>query len=75
MLSTTARRAGLEPDLLDEIRFWNDDFWRYALYAAIALIRAAAIKTNQPVSQLARQLAKFHDLDPTSRRADLDTIL
>lgn len=63
VLSTAARRAGLEADLLDEIRFWNNDFWRYALYASIALIRAAATKTNQPVSQVARRLAEIHDLD------------
>ncbi len=73
VLATTARRAGLEPDLLDEIRFWRDDFWHYALYAAIALIRATATKTNQPVPQLAHQLAQLHDLDPTPPRADPDT--
>jgi hypothetical protein len=64
VLATTARRAGLEPDLLDEIRFWRDDFWHYALYAAIALIRAAATNTNQPVPQLADQLAKLHRSRP-----------
>ncbi len=62
VLSTAARRAGLEADLLDEVRFWNDDFWRYALYAAIALIRAAATNTSRPVAELARQLAELHNL-------------
>ena len=34
--------AGLSPDLLDEVAWWQtDDFWQYALYAAIAYIRAA----------------------------------
>jgi hypothetical protein len=56
VLATAARRGGLEPDLLDEIIYWNDDFWRYALYAAIALIRAAAANTGQSVPELARRL-------------------
>ena len=56
VLATAARRGGLEPDLLDEIIYWNDDFWRYALYASIALIRAAAANAGQPVPELARRL-------------------
>ena len=63
VLSTAARRAGLEADLLAEIRFWNDDFWRYALYAAIALIRAAATNIDCPVPELAHRLAEFHNLE------------
>jgi hypothetical protein len=43
----SAGRSGLpvraEPDLLDEAAWWQtDDFWRYALFAAVAYIRAAA---------------------------------
>jgi hypothetical protein len=35
--------AGTEPDLLDEVAWWQaDDFWQYAMYAAVAYIRAAA---------------------------------
>ena len=31
-----------EPDLLDEVAWWQtDDFWQYALFAAVAYIRAA----------------------------------
>lgn len=60
VLSTAARRAGLEADLIDEVRFWNDDFWQYALYAAIALIRAAATNAHRPVPELARQLDELH---------------
>lgn len=56
VLATAARRGGLEADLLDEIIYWSDDFWRYALYASIALIRAAAANTGQPVPELARRL-------------------
>lgn len=66
VMSAAALRGGLEPDLLDEISYWNDDYWRYALYATIALTRAAADKTNQPVTELARQLAEHHQLDLTA---------
>jgi hypothetical protein len=62
VLATAARRSGLEPDLLEELRFWNDDFWRYALYTALALVRAAAAKTSQPEPELARRLADHHKL-------------
>ncbi|MEM9655839.1 MAG: hypothetical protein AAGA65_27385 [Actinomycetota bacterium] len=61
VLATAARRSGLEPALLEEIRFWNDDCWRYALYTALALVRAAAAKTSQPVPELARPLATHHN--------------
>ncbi|MDH3730046.1 MAG: hypothetical protein OES13_02805 [Acidimicrobiia bacterium] len=62
-MCSAALRGGVEPDLLDEIGYWNDDYWRYALYAAIALIRASAAKTSQPVAELARRLAELHHLD------------
>lgn len=66
VMSTAARRAGLEPDLLDEITYWRtDDFWRYALHAAIALIRATADKTGQPAAELATRLAEHHNLELT----------
>ena len=43
LLTSASVRAGLEPDLLDEVIWWHaDDCWRYALYAAVALIRAGA---------------------------------
>ena len=65
VMCSAALRGGLEPDLLDETAYWNDDYWRYALYAAIALIRASAAKNGQPVSELARRLAQRHHLDLT----------
>jgi hypothetical protein len=35
--------GGARPDLLDVVAWWQaDDFWRYALFAAVAYIRAAA---------------------------------
>ncbi len=67
ILTSAALRAGLEPDLLDEVVWWRtDDYWRYALFAAVALIRAAAACRDIPVPQLAGQLAERHGLaDPS----------
>jgi hypothetical protein len=42
-MAAAAIHGGTEPDLLDEVASWQaDDFWQYALYAAVACIRAAA---------------------------------
>ncbi len=58
VLTSAAVRGGLEPDLLDEVGWWQaDDYWQYALYAAVALIRAGAERLGVPVAQLAAQLA------------------
>ena len=41
ILAAAALRGGTEPDLLDEVAWWQtDDFWQYALYAAVTYIRA-----------------------------------
>jgi hypothetical protein len=42
VLTAAALHGGTEPDLLDEIAWWQtDDFWQYALFATVACIRAA----------------------------------
>ena len=61
ILTSAAVRGGLEPYLLDEVVWWHtDDYWRYALRAAVALIRAAAERRDVPVARLAEQLAERH---------------
>ena len=61
VLTSAAVRGGLEPDLLDEVIWWHtDDYWRYALYAAVALIRASADRQGVSVAQLVEQLAERH---------------
>ena len=51
-------RGGLEPDLLDEVTWWRaDDYWRYALFAAVALIRAGAERRSVTMAQMVEQLA------------------
>ncbi|MBO0809805.1 MAG: hypothetical protein J2P32_16035 [Actinobacteria bacterium] len=58
VLAAAALRGGAEPDLLDEVVWWQtDDFWQYALYAAVAYIRAAAGRVGVPMRQVCRELA------------------
>jgi hypothetical protein len=59
ILAAAALRGGAEPDLLDEVAWWQtDDFWQYALYAAIAYIRAAADRVGVPVGEACQELAQ-----------------
>ena len=62
VFTSASLRAGLEPDRLDEVVWWPDDYWRYALYAAVALIRATAEHQGVSVEELARQLADHHQM-------------
>jgi hypothetical protein len=58
VLAAAAVHGGVAPDLLDEVRWWQtDDFWQYALFAAVAYIRVAADRTGVPVRQACRELA------------------
>jgi hypothetical protein len=57
VLAAAAVCGGTEPDLLDEVASWQgDDFWQYAMYAAVAYIRAAASRAGVPVPQACRDL-------------------
>jgi hypothetical protein len=59
VLAAAALHGGTEPDLLDEIAWWQaDDFWQYALYAAVAYIRAAAGRAGVPVRQACQELTQ-----------------
>ncbi len=65
ILAAAALRGGTEPDLLDEVAWWQtDDFWQYALYAAVAYIRAAAGRAGVPVRQVCQELARCDGLRP-----------
>ena len=60
---SAALRGGLEPDMFDdEIWRYGDDYWRYALYAVVALIRASAAHSGVPVAQFAAELAHRHNI-------------
>jgi len=57
VLAAAAVHGGTEPDLLDEVASWQtDDFWQYAMYAAVAYIRAAASRADIPVRQACQDL-------------------
>jgi len=59
VLAAAALHGGTEPDLLDEVAWWQtDDFWQYALFAAVACIRAAASRAGVPVRQACPDLAQ-----------------
>ncbi len=59
ILAAAALHGGTEPDLLDEVAWWQtDDFWQYALYAAVAYVRAAAERAGVPARQVCQELAR-----------------
>ncbi len=61
VLCSAAVAGGLEPDLLDEVVWWGtDDFWRYGLLAAVALVRASAEVCETTVGQVVAELAHRH---------------
>jgi hypothetical protein len=59
VLAAAAVHGGTEPDLLDEVASWQaDDFWQYAMYAAVAYIRAAASRADVPMHQACRDMGE-----------------
>jgi hypothetical protein len=59
VLAAAAQHGGAEPDLLDEVAWWQtDDFWQYALFAVVAYIRIAADRKGVPVPEVCRGLAQ-----------------
>ena len=65
VLAAAAQRGGAEADLLDEVAWWQtDDFWQYALFAAVAYVRIAADRVGVPVPQICRALAQLPGSQP-----------
>jgi hypothetical protein len=59
VLAAAAIHGGTELDLLEEIAWWQaDDFWQYALFAAVAYIRAAASREDVSVRQVCQELGE-----------------
>lgn len=57
VLAIGATRGGIEPDLLDEVVWWqSDDFWWFALAAAVAIIRSCADCLGEPVPTFVARL-------------------
>jgi hypothetical protein len=62
VLAAASIHGGTEPDLLDDVAFWQaDDFWQYAAYAAIAYIRAAASRAGVHVRLACQDLDEHPD--------------
>jgi len=62
VLVAAALRGGTDPELLDEVAWWQtDDFWEYALFATVAYIRAAANQAGVPVRQVCQDLGQHQD--------------
>jgi hypothetical protein len=51
--------GGMQPDYLDDTYWWGDveDFWIYAFYALVIVVRAGADRRGEPVASFAAQLA------------------
>jgi hypothetical protein len=57
VLAAAAIHGGTEPDLLEEVACrQTDDFGQYAMYAAVASIRAAASRAGVPVRRVCQDL-------------------
>jgi len=65
LFATFAVNGGLEPDLEEEASFWINDFWFYALLAAVTVIRVSAEQADIDQAAFARQLAEAHGVDIT----------
>lgn len=63
VLTAFAMHGGLEPDLLDEVTYWIEQYWQYALFAAVAIVRACADRTGVPLAAFAADLAARHAID------------
>ena len=57
VLTAFAVRGGLEPDLLDEVTYWIDQYWQYALFAAVAIVRECAQRSGAPIEAFVAELA------------------
>ena len=63
LVTAFAVQGGLEPDLLDEVTYWIEQYWQYALFAAVAIVRASAERSGVPVEELTAGLATRHGID------------
>jgi hypothetical protein len=63
VLSSSGLRGGIEPDLLGQAGWRTDDYWRYALYAAAAIVRACSARVGISVSEFVEKLGRHHSLE------------
>ncbi|HYN31605.1 MAG TPA: hypothetical protein VES40_03190 [Ilumatobacteraceae bacterium] len=63
ILTAFAVHGGLEPDLLDEVTYWIEQYWQYALLAAVAIIRQCAEHSGMPLQMFVSNLAAGSAID------------
>jgi len=58
-----ALHGGVEPDLLDEVAWWNtDDLWSYAMYVFVIYVGLAAERLGMSTADVCARLAARHDV-------------
>jgi len=63
VLTAFAVHGGLEPDLLEEVAHWIEQYWQYALFAAVAIFRACAEQSGTPLEKFVADLAARRSID------------
>lgn len=67
ILASAPARGGIQPDLLDEVAWWQaDGFWRYPLATAVAVIRACADRMSLSVPAFAQRLSALREDHPVA---------
>lgn len=65
VLTAFAVHGGLEPDLLDEVTYWIESYWEFALLALIAIVRACAERSGTTPEAFSADLAASLGIDIT----------
>lgn len=63
VLAAFAVHGGLEPDLLDEVAYWIEQYWSFAVFAAVAIVRGCADVAGMSVAAFVAELAVLHHID------------
>jgi len=64
LFAAAALHGGARPDLLEDLAWYQaDDFWVYAMYAAVILIRAAAERTPMDTRDVCTAIARQHTIE------------
>jgi hypothetical protein len=63
LFAAAALHGGARPDLLKDVAWYQaDDFWVYAMYAAVILIRAAAERIATDARGVCAAIARQHTI-------------
>ncbi len=63
VLTAYAVHGGLDPDLLDEVTYWIEQYWQFALFAAVAILRQCAGTSATSVESFVTELARSYSID------------